>query len=158
MPEARFEGGPTPATRILGDVSPWHGLDSLADKRSMKIIGEFKTFISRGSVIDLAVGVVIGGAFGKLVDGVVKGIIEPAVALIRGTGRLDTILTGFTSLGSGILNFLLLAAVVFFVFVKPMNKWKEFTEKKPAEPAVPPPPTTEQLLTEIRDLLKAAKN
>jgi len=64
----------------------------------------------------------------------------------------------FTSLGSGILNFLLLAAVVFFVFVKPMNKWKEFTEKKPAEPAVPPPPTTQQLLTEIRDLLKAAKN
>ena len=124
----------------------------------MKIIGEFKTFISRGSVIDLAVGVVIGGAFGKLVDGVVKGIIEPAVALICGTGKLDAILTGMTSLGSGILNFLLLAAVVFFVFVKPMNKLKKLTEKKSVEAAGPPPPTMEQLLTEIRDLLKAAKN
>jgi len=123
----------------------------------MKMIKEFQTFISRGSVIDLAVGVVIGGAFGRLVDGVVKGIIEPVVALLSGTGNLDTLLHGLTSLGSGLLNFLLLAAVVFFVFVKPMNKWKELTEKKPAQPAAPPAPTTEQLLMEIRDLLKAAK-
>lgn len=127
----------------------------MANTQAMKIIGEFKTFIARGSVIDLAVGVVIGGAFGKLVEGVVKGIIEPVVALLSGHGNATTILAGITSLGSGLLNFLLLAAVVFFVFVKPINKLKELTEKKPARPAEPPPPTQEELLTEIRDLLKA---
>jgi len=123
----------------------------------MKIIEEFKTFISRGSVIDLAVGVVIGGAFGKLVEGVVKGIIEPIVAVISGRGDPSTILAGLSSFGTGVLNFLLLAAVVFFVFVKPINKLRELSEKK-ADPNAPNPPTQEELLTEIRDLLKAAKS
>lgn len=108
----------------------------------------------KGNVIDLAVGVVIGGAFGKLVDGVVKGIIEPVVNAVQGKATAQTIIDGVWNLGSGILNFLLLAAVVFFVFVKPMNKLKALSEK--GKEAAPPPPTPEdvKLLTEIRDLLK----
>ncbi len=118
------------------------------------VIEEFRTFISRGNVIDLAVGVVIGGAFGKLVEGVVKGVIEPFVALISGQGSLQSIISGLTSLGSGILNFVLLAAVVFFIFVKPMNTLKRLATKKEEESPQPKPPTSEELLTEIRDLLK----
>ncbi|MBL9143115.1 MAG: large conductance mechanosensitive channel protein MscL [Verrucomicrobiaceae bacterium] len=119
----------------------------------MSLISEFKDFALKGNVIDLAVGVVIGGAFGKLVEGVVKGVIEPVVALITQKGNTDAILNGFMSLGSGILNFLILAAVVFFVFVKPMNKMKAMMEKKKDE-APPAPPADVALLTEIRDLLK----
>ena len=119
----------------------------------MKILSEFKEFVSKGNVIDLAVGVVIGGAFAKLVDGVVKGIIEPVVALVSGKGSADVIWNGISNLGAGITHFLLLAAVVFFVFVKPMNRLKALTAAK-AEPAPPPGPTQEELLAEIRDLLK----
>jgi large conductance mechanosensitive channel len=121
----------------------------------MKILKEFQAFVSRGNVIDLAVGVVIGGAFAKLVDGVVKGLIEPLVAIINGQGNTETLVQGIGSLGGGVLNFLLLAAVVFFVFVKPINKLKELTEKKELQKeTAPKPPTQEELLTEIRDLLK----
>lgn len=118
------------------------------------MLQEFKDFIARGNVIDLAVAVVIGGAFGKLVDGVVKGVIEPVIALITGRGHWSVIAAGMGNLASGFLNFLLLAAVVFFVFVKPMNKLKAMTAK-PAAPEAPPEPAAEEkLLTEIRDLLK----
>ncbi len=119
------------------------------------MLQEFKNFIARGNVIDLAVGVVIGGAFGKLVDGVVNGLIMPIVAMVK-TASFDknALWNGAASLTDGILNFLLLAAVVFFVFVKPMNKLKAMSEK-PAAPAGPPEPTAEEkLLAEIRDLLK----
>jgi large conductance mechanosensitive channel len=119
----------------------------------MSLISEFKDFALKGNVIDLAVGVVIGGAFGKLVEGVVKGVIEPVVALVSGSGGGAAILNGFMSLGSGIMNFLILAAVVFFVFVKPMNKMKAMMEKKKDE-APPAPAADVVLLTEIRDLLK----
>ncbi len=119
----------------------------------MSLISEFKEFALKGNVIDLAVGVVIGGAFGKLVDGVVKGIIEPLIAMAHGAGGAGAIAAGFGNLASGIGNFLILAAVVFFVFVKPMNKLKAMTEKK-KEAAPPAPPADVALLTEIRDLLK----
>lgn len=119
------------------------------------MLNEFKNFIARGNVIDLAVGVVIGGAFGKLVDGVVNGLIMPVVTMIkRAAFDKDALWNGAANLTDGILNFLLLAAVVFFVFVKPMNKLKALSEK-PAAPAGPPEPTAEEkLLGEIRDLLK----
>lgn len=124
----------------------------------MSILNEFRTFVLRGNVIDLAVGIVIGGAFTKLVGDVVSGIIEPSINLIIGKGNPESIYIGLQTFGSGILNFLLLAAVVFFVFVKPMNKLKEITEKKTADASTPPPPTTEKLLTEIRDLLKTDRS
>lgn len=120
----------------------------------MSLISEFKDFALKGNVIDLAVGVVIGGAFGKLVEGVVGGVINPIVALITGKGGSDAILTGFGQLGSGVLNFLILAAVVFFVFVKPMNKLKAITAKKVQDAPAPAVPQDVALLMEIRDLLK----
>ncbi len=120
----------------------------------MKLISEFKQFALKGNVIDLAVGVVIGAAFGKLVDGVVKGVIEPLVAFVSGKGSMDAIISGISSLGGGIVNFLLLALIVFLVFVKPMNKLRALMDKN-AEAAGPPePPADVKLLTEIRDLLK----
>lgn len=122
------------------------------------IIEEFKAFIAKGNVIDLAVGVVIGGAFSKLVEGVVNGLIMPVVALVTGQGSFETIVAGVASLAVGAGNFLLLAAVVFFIFVKPMNRLRQLeAASKPAPP--PPPPSPEEraarLLEEIRDLLKA---
>lgn len=120
----------------------------------MSLIKEFKEFVMRGNIIDLAVGVVIGGAFSKLVDGVVKGIIDPVVKIVKGEDGGASLVQGAGDLGNGILNFLLLAAVVFLVFVKPINKLRAMTTK-PAAPGEPPPvPEDIKLLTEIRDLLK----
>lgn len=122
----------------------------------MSLISEFKDFALKGNVIDLAVGVVIGGAFGKLVEGVVKGVINPIVEIVTSKGDLgkaDALWKGLGELGMGVGNFLILAAVVFFVFVKPMNKMKAMMEKKKDE-APPAPPADVALLTEIRDLLK----
>ncbi len=121
------------------------------------IVEEFKNFISKGNVIDLAVGVVIGGAFSKLVEGVVNGLIMPIVAIVTGKGSLEILVNGVTSLAGGVGNFLLLAAVVFFVFVKPMNRFRELSAKsKPAPTPAPPSPEERAagLLEEIRDLLK----
>ncbi len=118
----------------------------------MSLIKEFREFALRGNVIDLAVGVVIGGAFGKLVDGIVKGVIEPVLALSKGEGNTQALMDGLWNFGSGVLNFVLLAAIVFLVFVKPMNKLRALMAKK--EEAAPPPPAADVvLLTEIRDLL-----
>lgn len=120
----------------------------------MSIVKEFREFVMRGNIIDLAVGVVIGGAFSKLVDGVVKGVIGPVVNMVKGEDAWPSFVQGIWDLGNGVLNFLLLAAVVFFIFVKPINKLRSL-KSKPAEPAVPPPvPEDIKLLTEIRDLLK----
>ena len=120
---------------------------------------EFKTFISRGNVLDLAVAVIIGGAFGAIVNSLVNDIIMPLVGVI--IGGLD-----FTSLSitvgssvilygnfiQAIINFLIIAFSIFLV-VKAANK---FQRKQEAAPAPPPPPTKEEtLLAEIRDLLKA---
>jgi len=120
----------------------------------MKLIEEFKQFALKGNVIDLAVGVVIGTAFGKLVDGVVKGVIEPLVALVSGKGSTDAILNGTSSLGEGLSNFLLLALIVFLVFVKPMNKLRLLMDKKASASGPPESPVDIKLPTEIRDLLK----
>ena len=121
----------------------------------MSLLSEFKDFALKGNVIDLAVGVVIGGAFGELVKGVVSGVINPIVALVTGKGGAEAIAGGVGQLGSGVMNFLILAAVVFFVFVKPMNHMKAVLAKRAAEAPPPAPAADVALLTEIRDLLKA---
>jgi len=121
-----------------------------------KLLDEFKTFALRGNVMDLAVGIVIGGAFTTLVNGVVKGLIDPIIKImmLEEKAEWSTIRAGLEHFGTGIFQFILLAAVVFFIFVKPMNKLRSMMEQEGSKPAEPPPPSNEErLLTEIRDLL-----
>lgn len=130
----------------------------------MSIIAEFREFVNRGNVLDLAVGVVIGAAFTKIVDALVTGLINPVVGLATGgvnfgewgipIGQnaagdpLQLQLGGFVS---AIVNFLVVAWVVFII-VKAANKARSrFASPTEAAPAAP---TQEELLAEIRDLLK----
>ncbi|MBO0812039.1 MAG: large conductance mechanosensitive channel protein MscL [Microlunatus sp.] len=123
----------------------------------------------RGNVIDLAVAVVIGAAFTAIVTAIVNGIINPLISAIFNAKSLDHALqlgipttSGGTSdllFGSvigAVISFLAVAAVVYFVMVMPMNHFKERLEarRKAGAPEEEAPPTTEDLLTEIRDLLK----
>lgn len=131
-----------------------------------KFFGEFKEFVSKGNVIDLAVGVVIGGAFGKIVTSLVDNIIMPLVGLI--IGGVDFSSLSVTVKGASIkyglfiqnvVDFLIVALCIF-LFIKIINsldkkvksKVKKEEEKKKEEPAKPT--KEEELLTEIRDLLK----
>ena len=135
------------------------------------MLNEFKTFILKGNVLDLAVGVIIGGAFGKIVDSMVKDVIMPLVGKIGGQPDFSSIAIGATKvmkdgkevLEGGIMignfvnavvGFLILAAVVFFVIVKPANALMSGMKKKEVAGPPPPPPEDVKLLTEIRDLLK----
>ena len=127
-----------------------------------KLLNEFKEFISRGNVIDMAVGVVIGSAFSKIVTSLVNDIIMPLVGVI--IGGLD-----FTSLSikikdseilygsfiQNIVDFLIIAACIFTV-IKIMNKFKK--PKPVEEPKPVETPEDIKLLTEIRDLLKKENN
>lgn len=135
-----------------------------------KIIHEFKEFIARGNVVDMAIGVIIAGAFGKITTSLVNDVFMPFISWIFGTRDMtalnlvvreatetqEAIVIGFGSFVATIIDFLLIALVVF-VIVKAMNSAKKRMEK-PAEPApapAPPEPSAEEkLLTEIRDLLK----
>ena len=131
-----------------------------------KFFGEFKDFVSKGNVIDLAVGVVIGSAFGKIVSSLVDNIIMPLVGLI--IGGVDFSSLSVTVKGASIkyglfiqnvVDFLIVALCIF-IFIKAINsldkkvksKVKKEEEKKKEEPAKPT--KEEELLTEIRDLLK----
>ena len=141
------------------------------------MIKGFRDFISKGNVIDLAVAVVIGAAFGAIVTAIVADLINPLIAAIFNSGDLANSLvvplpggttttnpdgtTTFVQNGikfgaiiAAIISFLAIALVVYLVFVYPMNKLKELqaARKAPAEEE-PAGPTTEALLTEIRDLL-----
>ena len=125
-----------------------------------KFLNEFKTFISRGNVMDMAIGVVIATAFGKISASLVADIIMPLIGCLIGGVDLATLNITLVVLGLGtflttIIDFLLIAFVVFLV-VKAMNMAKTKLEK-PAEPEPekePEPTKEEQLLSEIRDLLK----
>ena len=123
---------------------------------------EFKEFISKGNVLDLAVGVIIGGAFGKIVTSLVDDIIMPFIGLI--IGGLDfsglSIVIGKATIKYGmfiqnVVNFLIIAFSVFMI-VKAVNKVRRIKpEEKEEEPVVEAPSKEEVLLAEIRDLLKA---
>ncbi len=143
----------------------------------MGFISEFKEFAMRGNVIDMAVGIVIGGAFGKIVSSLVGDIIMPLVGVITGGTNFTDMFVwlgdgeapvslalakesgqpyiGYGALISVIIDFLIVAFAIFVV-IKMMNTAKKRFEKKQAEvPAGPPEMSTDQkLLTEIRDLLK----
>ena len=132
---------------------------------------EFKEFISRGSVMDMAVGVVVGGAFTSIVTALVDSIINPLITLISGNADFSDVVVGIFPVGqliSAVINFLLISFVVFLM-VRSINEFKDASEKKLQELAKKKasgeeiaeeeeesaPITETSLLLEIRDLLKA---
>ena len=139
-----------------------------------KFFEEFKQFAMRGNVIDLAVGVVIGGAFGKITTSLVNDIIMPLISMI--TGGIDfsewkwvlkeavldetgaeiaaAVSVNFGNLVAVIIDFIIIAFAIFCM-IKTLNKLQRKKEEEPAAPPAPPEPSAEEkLLTEIRDLLK----
>lgn len=135
----------------------------------MSMASEFKEFIAKGNVMDLAVGVIIGGAFGKIVSSLVDAVIMPLVGVIAGKNPFEglklvlkpmvdndpktEVAMNFGVFLGDVLNFLIVAFVIFLM-VKAVNNMRKRFEK-PEEPAAPAGPTQEELLAEIRDLLKA---
>ena len=127
----------------------------------MGFIDEFKEFALKGNVMDLAVGVIIGGAFGKIVSSLVDNVIMPPVGLLMGgvdfTGLIlplsATVSVKYGNFIQSSVDFLILAFCIFMM-VKGMNSLKK-SPPVPEAPAAPAPPTAEELLTEIRDALKA---
>lgn len=121
---------------------------------------EFKKFIARGNVVDLAVGVIMGGAFGKIVTSLVSDILTPALGIVMGgidfTGLNLTIADSVISYGNFIQNVIdfLIQAFCIFIFVKLINK---FFSKKEEQKAQPVKSQEAVLLEEIRDLLKEDK-
>ncbi len=131
----------------------------------MAIMKEFKEFAMRGNVLDLAVGVIIGGAFGAIVNSLVEKVIMPPIGVVLGgvdfsslslqlreaVGDKPAVVIGYGAFLNAIVTFLIIAFCVFMI-VKAMNK---FQKKQEAAPVAPPaPPRSEVLLEEIRDLLK----
>jgi large conductance mechanosensitive channel len=122
----------------------------------------FKEFIMRGNVVDLAVAVVIGSAFGRIVTALVDGLINPLVAAIFGKPDLTGV-GNFTINGADfsiglvlqeLINFLFVAAAIYLVVVMPLNKLNE-RRRRGLEPEPEPLTTDQELLTEIRDALRA---
>jgi large conductance mechanosensitive channel len=115
----------------------------------------FKAFLLRGNVIELATAVIIGAAFGQIVDGLIKGVIDPLIAMAVPDNNLEKALVvgpfRFGLVLSATVNFLMKAAVVYAFVVRPFTKLAARLAA-PAAPAALPP--QEVLLTEIRDLLK----
>lgn len=134
----------------------------------MKILEEFKQFAAKGNMIDLAVGIIIGTAFGKIISSLVSDVIMPPIGVLIGGMDFSSlaitlkeavdgqpaVLLNYGLFINATVNFLIVAAAVFLL-VKAINKLKR---DKAAAPVEPTPPTQEELLlTEIRDLLKARK-
>ena len=141
-----------------------------------KFFDEFKEFISRGNVMDMAVGVIVGGAFGAITSSLVANIITPLLAVLFNSPNPDAlnitlrpatvgseaIVLGLGTFVGTVINFLVIAFVLFSV-IKAMNKAKEMAEKAfkkkeeeaaEAAAAEPPKPTSEELLAEILEELK----
>jgi large conductance mechanosensitive channel len=134
----------------------------------MGLLGEFRAFIARGNVVDLAVGVIIGAAFGKIVTSLVENIIMPPIGLLLGQvdfSQLKVVLKaadpatkhaevaiGYGVFVNTIVQFVIVAAAVFLI-VKLVNQVQRKEAEAPAEPAAPT--TSEKLLAEIRDAIQA---
>ncbi len=137
----------------------------------MSLLQEFKDFAVKGNALDLAVGVIIGGAFGKIVSSLVADVIMPPIGILIGgvnftdlaitlkaavDGKPAVMLT-YGKFVQAIVDFLIIAFTIF-IMVKGLNSMKKKKEEEPKVPAPPPEPTTEEkLLTEIRDLLKQGR-
>ncbi|HOO83485.1 MAG TPA: large-conductance mechanosensitive channel protein MscL [Prolixibacteraceae bacterium] len=139
----------------------------------MSIAKEFKDFAMRGNVVDMAVGIVIGGAFGKIVSSLVNDLIMPPIGLLLGgvnftdlkitikeasvdaAGQaINAVTLNWGNFVQVLIDFLIIAFAIFMV-IKGMNSLKKKKEEAPAAPPAPPEPSKEeQLLSEIRDLLK----
>ena len=122
------------------------------------LIEEFKTFILKGNVITLAVGVIIGGAFGKIVDSMVKDIITPIIGMVGGQPDFSALQIKSIMVGNFLnaaIAFLIMAGVVFLLIVKPYNILMAKVEKKEAaKPAGPPPATLDDVVAALKDLKK----
>ena len=145
-----------------------------------KFLDEFKTFIMKGNILDMAVGVIVGGAFGAITSSLVSDIVTPLLAVLFRSPNTDAlnitlraadeaagteaVVLGLGTFVGAIINFLVIALVLFSV-LKAFNKARELMEKKKKEeeeaaaaaPAEDPKPTTEELLTEILAELKKKK-
>jgi large conductance mechanosensitive channel len=140
----------------------------------MKILQEFKTFAMRGNVVDMAVGIIIGGAFGKIVSSIVSDIIMPPIGYLTGgvnfkdlklaikpaevdaLGKTvkEAVTINYGNFLQTTVDFVIIAFAIFLI-IKGMNTLKK---KEEVHPSAPPAPTTDQvLLTEIRDILKGKK-
>ena len=131
-------------------------------KKTLTLVDEFKAFAFKGNVVDLAVGVIIGGAFGDIVSSLVKNIIMPLVGVLipgnQGYLGWKAVIEGkeipYGVFIGEVVNFLIVALALFIFIVKFVG-WIMRT-KKEEQAAAPPPPTKDQvLLAEIRDLLKS---
>jgi large conductance mechanosensitive channel len=136
----------------------------------MGMATEFRDFIARGNVVDLAVGVIIGGAFGKIVTGLVDQIVMPPIGLITGgidfsqlkivlkaadaAAKKPEVAIAYGAFINTLIQFFIIAVVIFFM-VKLVNGLRKKEAETPAEP--PAPTATESLLMEIRDALKAGR-
>jgi len=125
------------------------------------MLKEFKDFAMRGNVVDMAVGIIIGAAFGKIVSSLVADVIMPPIGMLMGSvdfsdlaiklGEADTAATiNYGLFINTVIDFLIVAFAIFLL-IKGINTLKKKEEEKPAEP--PKPSAEEKLLTEIRDLL-----
>ncbi|HKJ18344.1 MAG TPA: large-conductance mechanosensitive channel protein MscL [Xanthomonadales bacterium] len=131
----------------------------------MSMMSEFRDFAMRGNVVDMAVGIVIGGAFGKIVSSFVNDILMPPLGMAIGgvdfsqlsmvlkqaAGEAEAVTLNYGSFIQTVVDFVIIAFAIFMV-IKAMNSMKKKEEEKPAEP--PKPTAEENLLSEIRDLLK----
>lgn len=125
-----------------------------------KFFQEFKEFAMRGNVLDMAVGVVVGSAFTAIVTSIVQNLLTPLLGLLIPDSTFAEWAPGGLGIGAvinSIITFLITAFVVFLL-VKGVNKLTHLKkQEEPQEPEEPKAPTTEELLTEIRDLLKEQK-
>ncbi len=134
----------------------------------MSILKEFKDFAVKGNVVDMAVGVIVGGAFGKIVSSFVADVAMPPLGMLLGgvnfaelsitlkeaVGETPAVVLAYGKFVQTVIDFMLVALAVFLV-VKSINATKRKQEAAPAAPAAPPPPSDEVvLLREIRDLLR----
>ena len=130
------------------------------------MLNDFKKFLLRGNIVDLAVAVVIGGAFALVVTSFTTGVVSPLVGLIAGqnfdsltitlvdpSGSDPGVVLAYGAVITALINFVIVAAVIFFVVVKPMQVMAERRARGEATDDTPTPSDEALLLTEIRDLL-----
>jgi large conductance mechanosensitive channel len=155
--DQRIEGSPIRSNHRAASLKK--------EERNMSMMSEFRDFAMRGNVVDMAVGIVIGGAFGKIVTSFVNDVLMPPIGMALGgvdfsdlvmtlkeaSGDVAAVTLNYGSFVQTVIDFIIIAFAIFMV-IKAMNKMKK---KEEAAPAAPPKPSAEEtLLSEIRDLLK----
>ena len=136
----------------------------MASDKKNTFLTEFKTFIARGNVMDMAVGVIIGGAFSNITTSLINDIVMPLLGILTGSISFASLevnigpaVITYGNFIQAVLNFLVMAFVVFCL-VRTINRFHQKKETVPAAPPAPPEPSNEEkLLAEIRDLLKGQR-